>query len=106
MRTRTRPGALAREGTKFTLGTGAVASGEPSEARCARARRQYSADRSENRSSPCPARYFISARQRSPFASFQAIIDEELKKAKDSGVSKKDYYAKQVVEKGEKSAAM
>ena len=71
---RTGPGPLATgdAGTKFTFGNGAFASGEPSEARCARARRQYSTDRSENRSSPRPARYFISARQRSPFASFQA----------------------------------
>jgi protein-disulfide isomerase len=45
---------------------------------------------------------FLSGAQ--PFASFQAIIDEELKKAKESGISKKDYYAKAVVEKGEKSA--
>jgi protein-disulfide isomerase len=45
---------------------------------------------------------FLSGAQ--PFASFQAVIDEELKKAKESGISKKDYYAKAVVEKGEKSA--
>src|SRR5262249_31734697 len=45
---------------------------------------------------------FLSGAQ--PFEQFQTLIDEELKKAKDSGVSKKDYYAKQVVEKGEKAA--
>jgi protein-disulfide isomerase len=44
---------------------------------------------------------FLSGAQ--PFPAFQAIIDEELKKAKESGVSKRDYYAKQVVEKGEKA---
>jgi protein-disulfide isomerase len=44
---------------------------------------------------------FLSGAQ--PFASFQTLIDEELKKAKDSGVSKREYYAKQVVEKGEKA---
>jgi protein-disulfide isomerase len=44
---------------------------------------------------------FLSGAQ--PLPAFQALIDEELKKAKDSGVSKGDYYAKQVVEKGEKA---
>lgn len=44
---------------------------------------------------------FLSGAQ--PFPSFQALIDEELKKAKDSGVGKREYYAKQVVEKGEKA---
>ncbi len=47
---------------------------------------------------------FLSGAQ--PLPSFTAIIDEELKKAKDSGVSKKEYYAKQVVGKGEKAAPM
>src|SRR5215207_1739127 len=70
---RTRAGPIPRAvGTKLTLGRGAFANGEPIEARYARARRQYSTERSEKRSSPCPARYFISARQRSPFASCQA----------------------------------
>jgi protein-disulfide isomerase len=41
---------------------------------------------------------FLSGAQ--PFESFKALIDEELKKAKDSGVPKKDYYAKTVMEKG------
>ena len=45
---------------------------------------------------------FLSGAQ--PFPAFQAIIDEELKKAKDSGVAKREYYGKQVVDKGEKSA--
>jgi protein-disulfide isomerase len=45
---------------------------------------------------------FLSGAQ--PFPSFQALIDEELKKAKESGISKKDYYAKAVLEKGEKKA--
>jgi len=46
---------------------------------------------------------FLSGAQ--PFPAFQAIIDEELKKAKESGVAKREYYSKQVVEKGEKSAS-
>lgn len=49
--------------------------------------------------------FFINGRYLSgaqPFPSFQNVIDEELKKAKDSGVDKGDYYAKQVVAKGEK----
>lgn len=44
---------------------------------------------------------FLSGAQ--PFPAFKAIIDEELKKAKDSGIAKKDYYAKAVEEKGEKA---
>lgn len=44
---------------------------------------------------------FLSGAQ--PFPAFQALIDEELKKAKESGVGKREYYAKQVVEKGEKA---
>jgi protein-disulfide isomerase len=44
---------------------------------------------------------FLSGAQ--PFASFKAIIDEELKKAKDSGLSKKGYYADAVETKGEKA---
>ena len=44
---------------------------------------------------------FLSGAQ--PFPAFQALIDEELKKAKESGLSKREYYAKQVVEKGEKT---
>ncbi len=43
---------------------------------------------------------FLSGAQ--PFASFEKVIDEELKKAKSSGVSKSDYYKKNVVEKGAK----
>ncbi|MEK7703472.1 MAG: thioredoxin domain-containing protein [Myxococcota bacterium] len=44
---------------------------------------------------------FLSGAQ--PFPAFQALIDEELKKAKASGIDSDDYYAKMVVEKGEKS---
>lgn len=44
---------------------------------------------------------FLSGAQ--PFPAFKAIIDEELKKAKDSGINKKEYYAKVVEEKGEKA---
>ena len=44
---------------------------------------------------------FLSGAQ--PFPAFKAIIDEELKKAKDSGISKREYYAKVVEEKGEKT---
>ena len=43
---------------------------------------------------------FLSGAQ--PFASFQAVIDQELKKAKESGIPKGEYYTKAVVEKGEK----
>lgn len=44
---------------------------------------------------------FLSGAQ--PFPAFKAIIDEELNKAKNSGIGKKDYYAKVVEEKGEKA---
>jgi len=44
---------------------------------------------------------FLSGAQ--PFPAFDALVEEELKKAKASGVSKKDYYTKQVLEKGEKN---
>lgn len=44
---------------------------------------------------------FLSGAQ--PLENFTALIDDELKKAKASGISKKDYYAKAVMEKGEKS---
>tara|TARA_B100000676_G_C17612253_1_gene597426 strand:- start:158 stop:550 length:393 start_codon:yes stop_codon:yes gene_type:complete len=44
---------------------------------------------------------FLSGAQ--PFPAFQALIDEELKKAKASGISAKDYYKKAVVGKGKKS---
>ena len=44
---------------------------------------------------------FLSGAQ--PLPAFQAIVDEELKKAKESSVAKKDYYAKMVEEKGEKA---
>jgi len=47
---------------------------------------------------------FLSGAQ--PTAAFTALIDEELKKAKESGIAKRDYYGKQVVEKGEKAAAL
>ncbi|OGQ85366.1 MAG: hypothetical protein A2289_01405 [Deltaproteobacteria bacterium RIFOXYA12_FULL_58_15] len=43
---------------------------------------------------------FLSGAQ--PFPAFEAIINEELKKAQASGIAKKDYYQKAVVEKGEK----
>lgn len=43
---------------------------------------------------------FLSGAQ--PFSAFQALIDEELKKAKASGVSKEKYYATSVLEKGAK----
>jgi protein-disulfide isomerase len=38
-----------------------------------------------------------------PFAAFQTLIDEELKKAKASGIPKEEYYKKAVVEKGAKN---
>jgi protein-disulfide isomerase len=44
---------------------------------------------------------FLSGAQ--PFESFKVLIDEELKKAKESGIAKKDYYAKAVMEKGKSS---
>ena len=44
---------------------------------------------------------FLSGAQ--PFASFKKLIDEELAKAKKSGMSGKDYYAKSIVAKGAKS---
>lgn len=44
---------------------------------------------------------FLSGAQ--PLASFERLIDEELNKAKASGMSKGEYYTKAVVEKGEKS---
>jgi protein-disulfide isomerase len=37
-----------------------------------------------------------------PFSAFQKLIDEELKKAKESGIPKADYYKKVVEEKGAK----
>ena len=43
---------------------------------------------------------FLSGAQ--PLPAFQALVDEELKKAKASGMSKSDYYAKAIVGKGEK----
>lgn len=43
---------------------------------------------------------FLSGAQPQP--AFEALIDEEMKKAKDSGVAKSDYYKKVVLEKGEK----
>ncbi len=44
---------------------------------------------------------FLSGAQ--PIQAFEAIVDEELKKAKDSGISKKDYYSQQVEQKGLKT---
>ncbi len=44
---------------------------------------------------------FLSGAQ--PVQAFEAIIDEELKKAKESGISKKDYYTQQVEQKGLKT---
>jgi protein-disulfide isomerase len=44
---------------------------------------------------------FLSGAQ--PFASFQAVIDQELKKAKESGIPKGEYYTKAIIEKGAKS---
>lgn len=44
---------------------------------------------------------FLSGAQ--PIQAFEAIIDEELKKAKESGISKKDYYSQQVEQKGLKT---
>ncbi len=49
--------------------------------------------------------FFINGRFLSgarPFDSFKELIDEELKKAKGSGVARADYYQKNVVEKGKK----
>ena len=49
--------------------------------------------------------FFVNGRYLSgaqPEASFSRLIDEVLKKAKDSGVSRGDYYAKEVVAKGMK----
>lgn len=43
---------------------------------------------------------FLSGAQ--PFPAFEALINEELKKAKDSGIAQAEYYTKAVVEKGEK----
>ena len=44
---------------------------------------------------------FLSGAQPQP--AFEALIDEEMKKAKASGVAAKDYYQKVVVDKGEKA---
>ena len=43
---------------------------------------------------------FLSGAQ--PFPSFKTLIDEELAKAKKSGIAKKDYYKKAIMEKGSK----
>ena len=43
---------------------------------------------------------FLSGAQ--PFPAFQTLIDEELKKAKASGIKRGDYYKKGVVAKGAK----
>jgi protein-disulfide isomerase len=44
---------------------------------------------------------FLSGAQ--PFGNFKALIDEELKKAKASGVPQGEYYEKNVVAKGKRS---
>lgn len=44
---------------------------------------------------------FLSGAQ--PVAAFEAVVDEELKKAKASGVARSEYYQKEVVDKGAKS---
>ncbi len=44
---------------------------------------------------------FLSGAQ--PIQAFEQLIDEELKKAKESGISKGEYYQKAVVEKGQKN---
>jgi protein-disulfide isomerase len=44
---------------------------------------------------------FLSGAQPQP--AFEALIDEELKKAKGSGLSRKEYYEKAIVEKGKKA---
>jgi protein-disulfide isomerase len=44
---------------------------------------------------------FLSGAQ--PLPAFQALVDEELAKAKKSGIAKADYYKKAVVEKGSKA---
>ena len=54
-------------------GSGAPAKGEPMLAKWMRARRQYSTESADILSSPWPARYFISARQRLPPESSQAL---------------------------------
>jgi predicted DsbA family dithiol-disulfide isomerase len=49
--------------------------------------------------------FFVNGRYLSgaqPEASFSRVIDEVMKKAKDSGVARGDYYAKEVVAKGSK----
>jgi protein-disulfide isomerase len=43
---------------------------------------------------------FLSGAQ--PQAAFETLIDEELKKAKASGIAREDYYEKAVVNKGQK----
>lgn len=45
--------------------------------------------------------HFLSGAQ--PVNAFEAVVDEELKKAKESGVSKKDYYSQVVEQKGQKT---
>jgi protein-disulfide isomerase len=44
---------------------------------------------------------FLSGAQ--PLPAFEAVIDAELKKAKESGIAKKDYYAQAVEQKGQKA---
>jgi protein-disulfide isomerase len=45
-------------------------------------------------------RYLSGAR---PYENFKALVDEELAKAKASGIGKASYYQKAIVEKGKKS---
>ncbi len=50
--------------------------------------------------------FFINGRYLSgaqPFEAFKALIDEELAKAKQSGIPRRDYYQKAVLEKGARS---
>src|ERR1700724_1500090 len=65
-------GATGKAASKTNGTETAAANGEPAAARWARARPQYVMDRGDMISSPCPARYFIRARQRSPPARRQA----------------------------------
>src|ERR1700730_3266131 len=65
-------GATGNAGSKTNGTETAAANGDPAAAKWARARPQYVMDRADMMSSPCPARYFIRARQRSPPARRQA----------------------------------
>src|SRR3984893_18267499 len=65
-------GATGNAGSKTNGTETAAANGDPAAAKWARARPHTVMDRDELMSSPCPARYFIRARQRSPPARRQA----------------------------------